>query len=53
MTQRIIESRNKREGGYAGRQWIYNISLGRRRSRHCRTGLGEWRRMSLREWGGA
>jgi hypothetical protein len=38
MEKRIIQSRNKREGGYAGCIWGYNISYGRGRARHQRAG---------------
>lgn len=35
---RIIESRNEREGRFAGKVWRYNLSRGRGRSRRCRAG---------------
>jgi hypothetical protein len=36
--QRIIESRNEREGHFAGKVWRYSVSHGRTRSRRCRAG---------------
>lgn len=38
---RIIESRNEREGRFVGKVWIYNLSRGRGRSRRCRAGQNE------------
>jgi hypothetical protein len=44
---KIIESRNKREGGYLGRYLsVYDALLPKRR--HHRKGASRW--MTLREW---
>ena len=50
--QSIIESRNKREGGYVGRSAFYNVSRGRfGRPRHRRAGSGNgFKLVTLREW---
>lgn len=46
--QRIIESRNEREGHYAGKVYRYNVSRGRARAARRRAGQ-DGRNGSLRE----
>lgn len=54
MNERILKSRNKREGGYCGKSCFLSPCFMARKARHLRAGAPEkrdvWSPRSLREW---